>query len=235
MPPENSNTESPPQHQGTAFLQALRREPLFPLEREEKQLSHPPFFRLRCRPARSAIPPLAADAACRGREGDPGRPEGGRSAAAGADITRQSREGSRRCPTRHAADGVRPTQETNFAFPHKGEYGGAGGVEGIFPSHPMPRAGQATRRPRRAAATLHRRTPAQYDQGVLPFSKLKRSSPRLLRHVIPPPAPGERLFRSVSAHRNGMDTVPAAGTRSRQTQKGRPKAALEKHCRENRF
>ena len=131
MPPENSNTESPPQHQGTAFLHALRREPHFPLEREEKQLSHPPFFRLRCRPARSAIPPLAADAAYRGREGDPGRPEGGRSAAAGADITRQGREGPRRRPTRHAAGGVQPHQ-----LPQKGEYGGAGGVEGNFPLSP---------------------------------------------------------------------------------------------------
>ena len=32
------------------------------------------------------------------------------------------------CGTRRTGDG--PTQETNFAFPHKGEYGGAGGVEG---------------------------------------------------------------------------------------------------------
>ena len=71
--------------------------------------------------------------------------------------------------------GDSPTQETNFAFPHKGEYGGAGGVEGIFPSHPMPRAGQATRRPRRAEAAIHRGTPAQYDQDVLPFSTLNCS------------------------------------------------------------
>ena len=136
MPPENSNTESPPQHQGTAFLKALRREPLFPLEREEKQLSHPPFFRLRCRPARSAIPPLAADAACRGREGDPGRPEGGRSAAAGADITRQSREGPRRCLMRHAADGVQPDSGDKFRVPAQRGVRGCRGCRGDFPLSP---------------------------------------------------------------------------------------------------
>ena len=45
----------------------------------------------------------------------------------------------------------------------------------------MPRAGQATRRPRRAAAAIHRGTPAQYDQGILPFSKLKRSKTLMIR------------------------------------------------------
>ncbi len=43
----------------------------------------------------------------RGREGDPGRPQGGRSAAAGADITRPKRPGRfAPMPTRHAADKV---------------------------------------------------------------------------------------------------------------------------------
>ena len=98
---------------------------------EKAQLSCPPIFRLHCRPARFPLPPLAADAACRGREGDPVRPQGGRSAAAGADITRPERPG-RFAPTPRTTRGGRgsPTQETNFAFPHKGEYGGAGGVEG---------------------------------------------------------------------------------------------------------
>ena len=61
---------------------------------------------------------LAADAACRGREGDPGRPKGGRSAKAGADITRpQVGEGSRRRPMRHAADGVQSGSRDKFRVP----------------------------------------------------------------------------------------------------------------------
>ena len=40
----------------------------------------------------------------------------------------------------------------------------------------MHRAGQATRRPPRAEAAMHRGTPAQYDQDVLPFSKVKREA-----------------------------------------------------------
>ena len=166
---------------------------------EKSQLSRPPIFRLHCRPAGARPlfsrcgrlpaggPPsfLVAGAACRGREGDPGRPQGGRSAAAGADITRPERPG-RFAPTPRTTRGGRGTARLkrqisrsrtkgSTAFPHKGEYGGAGGVEGIFPSHPMPRAGQATRRPRRAEAAIHRGTPAQYDQDVLPFSTLNCS------------------------------------------------------------
>ena len=84
----------------------------------------------------------AGDAACRGREGDPVRPQGGRSAAAGADITRQGREGPRRRPARHAADGVQPNSRDYFRVTAKGEYGGAGGVEGRRPlSPPAPRRG----------------------------------------------------------------------------------------------
>ncbi len=49
----------------------------------------------------------AADAACRGREGDPGRPQGERSAAAGADITRTERPG-RSAPTPRSTRGGRP-------------------------------------------------------------------------------------------------------------------------------
>ena len=85
--------------------------------------------------------------------------------------------------------GYSPTQETIFALPPKGEYGGAGGVEGPGPSHPMPRAGQATCCPCRAAAAMHRGTPTQYDQDVLPFSKVKRSS-----------APGIRTAEKKARH-----------------------------------
>ena len=86
--------------------------------------------------------------------------------------------------------GYSPIKKTLSALPQKGEYGGAGGVEGSSPltpcpapgrrpaahagqqpqakeeakrqhkppspSHPMPRAGQATRRPCRAAAAGQR-------------------------------------------------------------------------------
>ena len=44
------------------------------------------------------------------------------------------------CGTRRTGGG--PTQETNFAFPHKGEYGGAGGVEGSSPLTPCPAPGR---------------------------------------------------------------------------------------------
>ena len=74
----------------------------------------------------------------------------------------RGREGSRRRPTRHAADGVQPIQETPFRLPHKGEYGGAGGVEGIFPlsphaprraGDPPPMPGSSRKTGKKASAT----------------------------------------------------------------------------------
>ena len=88
----------------------MKREAAIPRERKEKQLSCPPVFRLHCRPARSLLSPLAADAACRGREGDPGRPQGGRSARAGADIAPATGRG-RFAPTPHATRGRRGTAQ----------------------------------------------------------------------------------------------------------------------------
>ena len=88
----------------------MKREAAIPRERKEKQLSCPPVFRLHCRPARSLLSPLAADAACRGREGDPGRPQGGRSARAGADIAPATGRG-RFAPMPHATRGRRGTAQ----------------------------------------------------------------------------------------------------------------------------
>ena len=141
----------------------------------------------------------------RGREGDPGRPQGGRSAAAGADITRPEAGKVRAdAPRDTRRTGYSPTQETIFALPPKGEYGGAGGVEGSSPltpcpapgrrpavragqqpqakeeakrqhkppspSHPMPHAGQATRRPCRAAAAGQRS-----KQGITKIKKARHN------------------------------------------------------------
>ena len=79
----------------------------------------------------------------RGREGDPGRPEGGRSAAAGADITRQGREGPRRRPTRHAAGEVLPHQRDCFRVTAKRGVRGCRGCRGAAaPLTPCPTPGR---------------------------------------------------------------------------------------------
>ena len=109
-----------------------------PREREGKQLFCPPVIRLHCRPGRSLLSPLAVDAAmarARRRSRTPaGRTErrsrrghhpGHRPGKVRADAPRDTRR-----------TGYSPTQETIFAFPHKGEYGGAGGVEGQPPLSP---------------------------------------------------------------------------------------------------
>ena len=87
--------------------------------------------------------PLPLMQRCRGREGDPGRPQGGRSAAAGADITRQSREGPRRCPMRHAADRVQPDSRDKFRVPAQRGVRGCRGCRGDFsPLTPCPAPGR---------------------------------------------------------------------------------------------
>ena len=84
----------------------------------------------------------------------------------------QAGEGSRRCPMRHAADGGQPNPRNNFRVTEKR------GVRGCAPTTPppTPRAGQATCRPCRAAAAMHRGTPA--GQNVSSFSKEKRPTLR---------------------------------------------------------
>ncbi len=79
--------------------------------------------------ARSPLPPLAADAACRGREGDPGRPKGGRSAAAGADITPATGRG-RFAPTPHATRGGRGTAQLKRQI-SRSRTKGSTGVQGV--------------------------------------------------------------------------------------------------------
>ena len=101
------------------------------------QLSRSPIFRLTAA-RQGPLPPLAADAACRGREGDPGRPQGGRSAAAGADITPATGRG-RFAPTpmRHVAGEVQPNSRDIFRVPaQRGVRGGR---------RPAARAGQKPR------------------------------------------------------------------------------------------
>ncbi len=84
----------------------------------------------------------AVDAACRGREGDPVRPQGGRSAAAGADITRQGREGPRRRPARHAADGGQLHLRDYFRITAKRGVRGCRGCRGGTPLTPCPAPGR---------------------------------------------------------------------------------------------
>ena len=186
--PKTAKNKGTPQHQGTAFLHALRQEP-FPPTCEGKTPARQRWNALRQLPANvrknsspvrefsaltaarqghSLPPPLAADAAYRGREGDPGRPEGGRSAASARTSPRpQAGEGSRRCPLRHAADGVQPNSRDKFRVPaQRGARWWS--IEGIFPTHPMPRAGQQPRCTERHQLTTTR--------AFYLFSKVKRSN-----------------------------------------------------------
>ena len=111
----------PPQHQGTAFLYALRRKPLSPTNVRKNSspvrqfpastAARPHLCRWPSAPRcliRPPLPPLPLMQRWRGREGDPGRPQGGRSARAGADITRPERPG-RSAPTPQATRGGRGT------------------------------------------------------------------------------------------------------------------------------
>ena len=92
--------------------------------------------------AQRGPPLISADkAARRGREGDPGRPQGGRSAGAGADIARPEGAG-RFAPTPHATRGGRGTVGLERGFPRPGlrGVGGCGGCRGVRPlSPPAPR------------------------------------------------------------------------------------------------
>ena len=144
---------------------------------EKAQLSCPPIFRLHCRPARFPLPPPALMQRVAGAKAIPNaRRADGAPQQARTSPGRNGREGSRRRPARHAADGVQPNSRDKFRVPAQRGVRGCRGCRGAgYPSHPLPRAGQATCRPCRAAAAMHRGTPAHYGQGVLPFSKVKRS------------------------------------------------------------
>ncbi len=125
-PPEASPARRP--------VQSPRR---FPAYTAARCFPCPPFF-FCCRPAGAAPSAPCADAAmarARRRSRTPeGRTErrsrrGHRPAGTAGKVRADAPRATRRA-------GYSPTQETNFAFPHKGEYGGAGGVEGNFPLSP---------------------------------------------------------------------------------------------------
>ena len=89
------------------------------------------------------LPPLTADAACRGSEGDPdARRTDGAPQQARTSPGRNGREGPRRRPARHAADGVQPNSRDNFRVTAKRGVRGAGGVEGSSPLTPCPAPGR---------------------------------------------------------------------------------------------
>ena len=118
----------------------------------------PPISHCDCLPAGLRPPPLAAVAAmARARR---------RSRAPGGRTERRSRRGhhparpgrSAPTPTRHAAGGVQPNLRDAFRSAGKRGVRGCRGCRGgASPSHPMPRAGQATCRPRRATAAIQGR------------------------------------------------------------------------------
>ena len=127
----------------------------------------------------------------------------------------RGREGSRRRPTRHAADGVQPIQETPFRLPHKGEYGGAGGVEGepLSPHAPRragdlpPMSGSSrnagknktngrARNPRLTPCPAPGRRPAAHA-GQQPQDRKKGISHRIGRNV-PPHARGNLALKRLS-------------------------------------
>ena len=95
---------------------------------DKPQLSRPPIFRLHCRPARSPLPPLAADAAM-------------------ARARRRSRthEGrtERRRPAHHAAGGVQPDSGDKFRVPAQRGVRGCRGCRGATaPLTPCPAPGR---------------------------------------------------------------------------------------------
>ena len=105
--------------------------------------NRPVDFHLHCRPKRFSPALLHLLQRWRGREGDPGRPKGGRSAAAGADITRPKRPGrSAPTPTRHAAGGVLSNLRDSFHAPAKRGVRGCRGCRGGTPLTPCPSPGR---------------------------------------------------------------------------------------------
>ncbi len=82
-----------------------------PHEREEKQQSRLPAFRLHFRPLPLMQRVAGAKAIPDARRAD-GAPQQARTSP-----RPQAGEGSRRCPTRHAADGVQPNSRDKFRVP----------------------------------------------------------------------------------------------------------------------
>ena len=94
---------------------------------------------LSCRPSGRVTPSthatVAAMARARRRSRTPARADGAPQQAR-TSPGRNGREGSRRRPRDTRRTRYSPAKGTAFAFPQKGEYGGAGGVEGQPPLSP---------------------------------------------------------------------------------------------------
>ncbi len=172
---KQENTKAPPQHQGTAFLQALGREPLRPTrmrktpacQRWNALRQHPTIMRKHGSPVRQFSVSTAA------RQGPPIRPLPLMQRVAGAkaipDAAGRTERRSRRghhpghrpgkvranapCDTRRTR--YSSPKETPFALPQKGSTGVQGGVEGppLSPHAPR-RAGDPPPVP--GAVAIHR-------------------------------------------------------------------------------
>ena len=197
----------------------MKREAAIPRERKEKQLSCPPVFRLHCRPARSLLSPLAADAACRGREGDPGRPQGGRSARAGADIAPATGRG-RFAPMPHATRGGRGTAQFKRQISRsrtKGSTGCRGESVSFLKGNTLTAAGADVRAQAQGKTALFPQCAgsATSDQGAGP-RPLSPHAPRRAGDQLPTPGSSRKPRK-----REGKKKKLFAGQRPRGTERHR--------------
>ena len=181
---------SPARHNRPPSISRLRCRLMLPLVRRPSSVAarqgHPCYF-----PAVAdfrqghTFRPLLLMQRWRGREGDPVRPQGGRSAKAGANITPATGRG-RSAPTPRATRGGRGTVNPRDTFhaPAKGEYGGAGGVEGepLSPHAPR-RAGDLPPAPGSSRDARKKK-----KGSVSPPSPASPHAPRRVGDL--PPAPG---------------------------------------------
>ena len=137
---------SPPLFCPSAFssqpLAFLSRLPSFPLLPPPGR-GTPIIFQLRQTFGRASPSAPLLMQRCRGREGDPGRPKGGRSAKAGADITPATGRG-RFAPMPHATRGGRGTANSRDYFRSTEKRGvrGCRGCRGGTPLTPCPAPGR---------------------------------------------------------------------------------------------
>ena len=161
-PPEESPVSRPAQsHRRFPAFTAARCFPFLPLPSGRATPGIFPLWQTSGRATPSAPCAVAAMARARRRSRTPeGRTERrsrrGHHPAHGAGKVRAD------APRATRRAGYSPTQETNFAFPHKGEYGGAGGVEGQPPLSP-----HAPRRAGDPPPTPGRSRDAQRDTGSI--------------------------------------------------------------------
>ena len=135
-PPEESPVSRPAQsHRRFPAFTAARCFPFLPLPSGRATPGIFPLWQTSGRATPSAPCAVAAMARARRRSRTPEgrtkrRSRRGHHPAHGAGKVRAD------APRATRRTGCSPTQETNFALPPSGEYGGAGGVEGIFPLSP---------------------------------------------------------------------------------------------------